>query len=193
MSSSWMLATSSSLSSPNGQQSSATSSWTVLGTQTEPSSSSSPVPQTSVQSSKNNNALIIGGAVGGVALVVAGLALIFYLRRRRNTQAQTLVEVKNVDNARLSPGEASSSESLRNHNSSVMSSAPFVGPDDWRRSNRPQSFVDPPSVMGINNVEELEADEEQEVRLYEDGGVRIAGGSLRRQVVDVPPEYREYD
>lgn len=131
---------------------------------------------------------------------MAVLALIFYLRRRRNAQA--VIGKTNVDNSRLNPDEASVSEIRSNHNFSIMSSAPLVGLDDSPRSNRTQSSVVPPVVIGVgsmNCVEDSEADaflphqiaDEERVYLHEDGGVRIAGGPLRGQV-DIPPEYREY-
>lgn len=195
-SSSSSLAIFSSSLSLNIQQPTATSSSTTPGAQTDPSSSSSPVPQTSVQTTKKNNAPTIGGAVGGAVLVVAVLALFFYLRRRRNAQA--VVGETNVENA-LNP---SVSQVRSNHDFSITSNAPLVEPDDWPRSNHPQSSVFPPSVIGIGSmgrVEDLEADaffprqvaNEEQVYLHEDGGVRIAGGSFRGQV-DIPPEYREY-
>ncbi|KAG2151434.1 hypothetical protein DEU56DRAFT_551478 [Suillus clintonianus] len=205
--SSWTLAAASSLLSPNTQQQTTTSSSTAPGTQTDPSSSSSssPVPQTSVQTTDKNYVSVIGGVVGGVVLVVVAQALIYYLRRRRDTRA--LVEERNtdVDNAHRNPAEASVSEVRSNDNFSLMSSAPLVRTSDWPRSKRSQySSVVSPSVVGIRSMsyaEDLEADtflprqivSEEQVYLHEDGGVRVAGGRLREQAEDIPPEYREYD
>lgn len=192
-----LSATSSSPSSPattNSQQSIPISSSTAPEPLTNPSSS--PVPQTSVQTTKKNNAPVIGGVVGGVLLVVAVLALIFYLRRQLNAQA--VAGKTNVENA----PNPSISEVRSNYDFSTTSNAPLVGLDDWPRSNRSQPSVIPPSTVGIGSlsrVEDLEADtffprqivDEEQVYLHDDGGVRIAGGPLRRQV-DIPPEYREY-
>lgn len=128
------------------------------------------------------------------------LALIFYRRRRRSAQA--VVGETNVDNARLNQTEASVSEVRSNHNFSIASSASLVGPDNWPHSSRPQSSVSPSSIIGVRSVRDvadLDDDDflphqiagEERVYLHEDGGIRIAGGSLRGQV-DIPPEYREY-
>ncbi|KAG1882650.1 hypothetical protein F4604DRAFT_344951 [Suillus subluteus] len=194
-----LSATSPSPSSPattNSQRPIQISSSTAPESLTSTSSSSLPVPQTSVQTTNKNNAPVIGGVVGGVVLVVAVLALIFYLRRQRNAQA--VVGETNVDNA-LNPFV---SQVGSNHAFSITSNASLVGLGDWPRSNRPQSSVVPPSVVGIGSVsrvEDLEADtffppqiaNEEQVYLHEDGGVRITGGPFRGQV-DIPPEYREY-
>lgn len=131
---------------------------------------------------------------------MAVLALIFYLRRRRSAQA--VVGETNVDNARLDRTEASVSEVRSNHNFSIASSASLVGLDDWSHSNRPQSSVSPSSVIGVRSVRDVadlddddflprQMTDEERVYLHEDGGVRIAGGSLHGQV-EIPPEYREY-
>lgn len=128
------------------------------------------------------------------------LALIFYLRRRRS--AQEVDGETDVDNARYNRSEASISEVRSNHNFSIASNASLVGHDDWPHSSRPQSSVSPSSVTGVRSVRDVavlddddflppQIADEGRVYLHEDGGVRIAGGSLHGQV-DIPPEYREY-
>jgi hypothetical protein len=150
---------------------------------------------------------------------VVVLVLVFYLRRRRSAQAvvgeTSLLISKNenscfdfffantdVVNTRPSRTEASVSEVRSNHNFSIASSASLVGFDDWSRPDRPQSSVFPSSVIGVRSVRDVadldddvflphEIPGEERVYLHEDGGVRIAGGSLRGQV-EIPPEYQEY-
>lgn len=128
------------------------------------------------------------------------LALIFYLRRRRS--AQEVVGETDVDNARLNRSEASVSEVRSNYDFSIASNASLVGYDNWPHLSRPQSSVSPSSVTGVRSVRDVadldnddflppQVADEGRVYLHEDGGVRIAGGSLHGQV-DIPPEYREY-